>query len=107
MSLGYRILATRGTAEVLRSGNLPVDLICKLSEGRPSVLDYIKNRDIALLINTPSGPKPRKDEIQIRTTAAAAGVPYITTMAGAFAAAAGLAESRRQPLEVKCLQDYF
>ena len=104
-SLGFHILATKGTASLLRSRGFSVTEMPRLSEGRPHIVDYIKNRDVQLIINTPSGPVPRRDEVLIRSTAAAHGIPLVTTAAGAAALAMGLSALAEKGMTVRALQE--
>jgi len=104
-SLGFGIVATAGTAGKLRAEGIPAERVPKLSEGRPNILDYIKNRDVGLLINTPSGPTPRRDEVSIRSEAVRHGIPLITTLAAASAAAAAIQVLRTGELCVRSLQE--
>ena len=104
--LGFRIIATQGTAKALQRYGIAAQPVKKIHEGRPNVLDRIKNGDIQLVINTPSGRLPRADEIQIRSAAVMLGVPCITTVAGAHASVNGIAALRRRALVVRPIQDY-
>lgn len=104
--LGFDIIATEGTGKVLRDAGIPVRIIPKIGEGRPDATDLIKNNEIALVINTPSGKKARKHEVLIRSTVVARGIPIITTIAGARATLLGLDVTRRQGATVKSLQEY-
>jgi carbamoyl-phosphate synthase large subunit len=105
--LGYEVISTRGTATVLRDNGVQVREIPKIQEGRPNLLDLMKNDEIALVINTPSGRGYRTDEGKIRTTAVARGVPCITTLAGAQAAVQACAALRRRELTVTALQERY
>ena len=107
LDLGFRLVATAGTRRVLQDNGLEVELVLKLHEGRPHVLDWIKNEDIQLILNTPSGEEAQADGRLIRRTALAYKIPLITTIAGAKATAAAIRTLQAQPLEVKALQDYF
>ncbi|MFW6264097.1 MAG: carbamoyl-phosphate synthase large subunit, partial [Cyanobacteriota bacterium] len=107
IELGFQIIATEGTRKVLLEQGLNVDLILKLHEGRPHVLDAIKNKQIQLLINTPSGEEAQADGRLLRRTALAYKIPIITTIAGAKATAAAIRSLQSHPLEVKALQDYI
>ena len=78
----------------------------KLSEGRPHALDMIKNGELALIINTPSGKTPREDEVKIRSTAAANRIPIMTTLRAARASVEGIRALREHGLGVKSLQEY-
>ncbi|MBN1521033.1 MAG: carbamoyl-phosphate synthase large subunit [Candidatus Aureabacteria bacterium] len=104
--MGFHIIATSGTAQVLRSSGMDVQKVCKLKEGRPHVLDYIKNHDIHLIINTPQGKGPKEDEELIRSTAVLNSIPCITTLSGASAAVNGIEYLNTQELTVISLQDY-
>jgi len=84
--LGFKLIATRGTASALARNDVAVELISKVSEGRPNIVDLIKNDEVALIINTPSRKTPTRDEVSIRASAVAHNVPVITTASGASAA---------------------
>ena len=104
--LGFEIVATGGTATVIERAGLKVQRIFKLTEGRPHVVDLLKNKEIQLVINTPSGATPREDEIKIRTTAVYTGTPIMTTLSGAKAAALGIAALKKSGYAVKTVQEY-
>ena len=104
--LGFELTATGGTAAVLEKAGLKVQRVMKLLEGRPNVIDLLKNKEIQLVINTPSGAVPREDEIKIRTTAIYTGTPIMTTLSGAKAAALGIAALKKSGYGVKTLQEY-
>ncbi len=104
--LGFELIATAGTAAVLENAGLKVDRIFKLSAGRPNALDLLKNREIQLVINTPTGQTPRADEVKIRTTAVYTNTPIMTTISGAKAALLGIAALRNSGYAVKTLQEY-
>jgi len=104
--LGFEIISTGRTAHLLEAAGLKVQRIFKLQEGRPNALDLLKNRQIQLVINTPAGPMPRADQIKIRTTAVYSGVPIMTTLSGAKAAALGIAALKKQGYGVRTLQEY-
>lgn len=106
--LGFKIIATSGTRKVLMENGIEdVDLVFKLSEGRPHVLDWIKNRQMQFIINTPSGEDAQAEGRLIRRTALDYKLPIITTIAGAKATAAAIRAMKAQPLEVKALQEYL
>jgi carbamoyl-phosphate synthase large subunit len=107
MALGFHVVATEGTKYALKENGLNVELVLKLHEGRPNVLDWIKNRQIQLIINTPSGEDAQLDGRLIRRTALAYKIPIITTIAGARATAAAIRSLQSEPLDVKALQDYI
>ncbi|WP_204105765.1 MULTISPECIES: carbamoyl-phosphate synthase large subunit [Spirulina sp. CCY15215] len=107
LDLGFKIIATTGTHNVLQENGLESELVLKLHEGRPHVLDAIKNEKINLIVNTPSGQDAREDGMLIRRSCLAYKIPLITTLAGAKATVAAIKSLRSQPLEVKALQDYI
>ncbi|HVY68814.1 MAG TPA: ATP-grasp domain-containing protein, partial [Verrucomicrobiae bacterium] len=104
--LGFELVSTGGTAAVLEKAGLKVQRIFKLSEGRPNALDLLKNREIQLVINTPSGQVPRADEVKIRTTAVYTNTPIMTTLSGARAAVLGIAALKKFGYGVKTVQEY-
>jgi carbamoyl-phosphate synthase large subunit len=106
MDLGLQVVATEGTRRVLREQGLEVELVLKLHEGRPNVMDWIKNQKIQLILNTPIGEAAQLDDRMIRRTALAYKIPTITTIAAAKATAAAIRSLQTQPLDVKALQDY-
>jgi carbamoyl-phosphate synthase large subunit len=107
VGLGYQLIATRGTARALAEANIEVKEVPKLQEGRPNLIDYMKNHQISLVINTPSGKGARTDEGKIRAAAVANGVTCITTLAAAQAAVEACAAIREQRWTVCALQDRF
>jgi carbamoyl-phosphate synthase large subunit len=104
--LGFELVATSGTATILEKAGLKVQRILKLLEGRPNVIDLLKNKEIQLVINTPAGQSPREDEVKIRTTAVYTGTPIMTTLSGAKAAALGIAALKKSGYSVKTVQEY-
>jgi carbamoyl-phosphate synthase large subunit len=104
--LGFRILATAGTAERLAREGLVVEMIYKVNEGRPNVVDRILNGEIDMILNTPLGRTSHFDEESIRRTATARGIPCITTLSGGAAAVEGIRALRQGRLEVAPLQAY-
>ncbi|MCI5050674.1 MAG: carbamoyl-phosphate synthase large subunit [Rickettsiales bacterium] len=109
VSIGYKIVATRGTASYLSEHNVPVEIINKVREGRPHVVDKMKDEDIDLLINTTEGAAAIADSYSIRRTALLGKIPYTTTMPGAKALAQSLKAMHDSDvgLEVRALQAYF
>jgi carbamoyl-phosphate synthase large subunit len=105
--LGYKLLCTRGTAAILRSAGVPLQEVQKLQEGRPNLLDHMKNGAVDLIINTPSGHRRRPDENRIRSAAVAQRVTCITTLAAAQAAVEACRALRTAPLTVMALQERF
>ena len=104
--LGFKLLATRGTAAYLRAHGLDAEIIFKVNEGRPHVGDELLNRRISLVINTPLGRESFFDDRTVRSIAMMQGVPAITTLTGAAAAVSAIAALRSESLTVKSLQEY-
>jgi carbamoyl-phosphate synthase large subunit len=104
--LGFALIATTGTSKVLASNGLEVKSVLKIGEGRPNIADLIKNGEIDLIINTPSGKKSHTDQLSLRSLAVMYNVPYITTISGASAAVNGIEFLQKGEIEVKALQDY-
>jgi carbamoyl-phosphate synthase large subunit len=105
-ALGFWVYSTSGTASALEAAGVPVERLNKITEGRPNVLDMLKNGEIALIINTPAGPVARQDEVKIRTTALYQRVPVMTTLAAARASLLALRSLKTKTLGVKSLQEY-
>jgi carbamoyl-phosphate synthase large subunit len=105
--LGFTLLATGGTAAFLQEAGLPVTRVNKISEGRPHIVDSMKNRQVHLLFNTTEGAATVADSFKMRETALLDGIPYYTTVAGARAAVAAIAALAQADLEVAPLQAYF
>ncbi len=103
--LGFRIIATRGTAQAISRMGVPVTAINKIAEGSPHVVDYIRNREVDLVINTPTGSGARSDGYEIRTAAVRQGIPCVTTMTGASAAARAIFAQRERSAEPRSLQE--
>ncbi|MBN2240057.1 MAG: carbamoyl-phosphate synthase large subunit [Dehalococcoidales bacterium] len=104
--LGFKIRATAGTFDFLKSRNISAEPILKMHEGRPNIVDAITNGEIDLVINTPVGKKSQYDDSYIRKTAIKYKIPYITTLAAAIAAAKGIEAFKNGNKEVKSLQEY-
>ncbi len=102
--LGFKLVATHGTADILERGGLIVDRVYKVKEGRPNVVDLIKGDRIQLILNTPYGPDPWFDEKAIRRAAVTQRIPTITTLAAALAAAEGIAALQQGQISVRALQ---
>jgi carbamoyl-phosphate synthase large subunit len=105
-NLGFRIKTTNGTHRFLREHGVESEHILKMHEGRPNIVDGIKNEEIQLVINTPSGKLSKHDDSYIRKAAIKYKVPYITTIAAAIAAAKGIAAFRKGHGRAKSLQNY-
>jgi len=107
ISMGFKLIATRGTARVLDKAGLQVDTINKVLEGRPHIVDALKNGEVHLVFNTTEGAQALADSKSIRQTALMSKVPYYTTVAGARAAVEGIEAIRNGQLEVEPLQSYI
>jgi carbamoyl-phosphate synthase large subunit len=105
--LGYEILATGGTAKVIREAGVKVTHLKKLKEGHPNVLDNMLNGDLQLILNTPSGKGARTDEGKIRAAAVTHNVPYLTTLQAAEAATLAMEAMHQEPYSVESVQDRF
>ncbi len=104
--LGFTVIATRGTARYLESEGITVDTVNKVAEGRPHIVDRIKDGEIALIFNTTEGWQSLKDSESIRRSALMAKVPIFTTAAASLAAAEAISALRERTLEVRALQSY-
>ena len=105
--LGFKLIATKGTGKILINSGLEVRFVNKVSEGRPHIVDMIKNGEINLIINTPRGRNPKLDEVAIRANAVSYKIPYTTTISGAQAVVNAIESMKRGNLRVKALQDYY
>jgi carbamoyl-phosphate synthase large subunit len=106
VKLGFEIISTSGTAEALAKAKIKVTKVFKIHEGRPNVLDRIKNGDINFIINTPSGKIPREDEVRIRNASLAQRIPIMTTVRAAQAGANGIRSLQKRKVRVRSLQEY-
>jgi carbamoyl-phosphate synthase large subunit len=105
--LGFTLYATPGTGQVISEAGIPVHILPKLASGqRPNVIDLMKNKDMALVINTPSGKNPREDEVKIRTAAMQNRIPIMTTLRGADAALRAIKSLQGSEVQVRALQEY-
>jgi carbamoyl-phosphate synthase large subunit len=107
VEMGFSIIATRGTAQVLRNAGVAVETVYKVNEGRPHIADYVKSGKVNLIINTPLGKESFFDEKSIRRAAIYYRIPCITTIAGATAAVAGIRALLTESLDVCSLQEYL
>ena len=105
--LGFRIIATAGTQRFLAAHDIRCDKVNKVLEGRPHIVDAIKNGEVQLVINTTEGAQALADSRSLRREALLHKVPYFTTLAGASAAALGIEALMGGQLEVRPLQSYF
>jgi len=104
--LGFRLVATHGTAAAISQAGVPVESIQKVQEGRPNIVDLMTNGAIHLVINTPEGKRSQEDSYQLRRAALTLHIPYCTTMPGAFAAVQGIRSLREGETDVCSLQEY-
>jgi carbamoyl-phosphate synthase large subunit len=107
VKLGFSLLATSGTAAVLEAADIPVRRVKKLKEGEPNLLNFFADREVALVLNTPSGKGARTDEGKIRAAAVQAGVPCLTTLEAATAAVKAIEALRDEEMQVQALQERF
>jgi len=106
MDMGFKILATGGTVKYLEKHGIPSTLILKVHEGRPNIVDGIKNGEIDLVVNTPAGRLSEYDDSYIRKNAIKYGIPYITTTSAALSATRGIKERQNGKYQVRSIQDY-
>ena len=104
--LGFEVVATRGTAETLHKADLGTEIVYKVNEGRPNVVDLIKSQRINLVVNTPLGKESFFDEKAIRRACMQYGTPCITTLSAAAAAVSAIRALQREEINVKSLQEY-
>ncbi len=104
--IGFTLLATKGTSDFLTQNGLNSEVVTKFGHGRPDLTDSIKNANVQIVINTPSGKESKQDDSYIRKTAIKYKVPHITTAAAAIAAAKGIAERKKGKEAVQSLQEY-
>jgi carbamoyl-phosphate synthase large subunit len=106
VKLGFKIYSTSGTANNLKDNGIEANKLFRIAEGRPNVLDLIKNGEMQMIINTPSGMAPRKDENHIRSQAYLHNICIMTTLTGATAAVAGIEALKEKDFEVRSVQSY-
>jgi len=107
LKLGFRVIATSGTAAYLRENGLEVETVNKVQQGRPHIVDRIKDGEVALIFNTTEGWQSLKDSQSIRGSALTGKVSYFTTASGSLAAARAIGALRERDLEVRALQSYY
>lgn len=107
LQMGFKIVATQGTANALSGHNIPVTPVLKVIEGRPNIVDHIKNNEVQLVINTIEGKAAQKASFSLRRTALVHRVPYFTTVAGAIAAVKAIEALKNGSLDVKPIQEYY
>jgi carbamoyl-phosphate synthase large subunit len=103
--MGFRLLASEGTARHLHARGIPCERVFKVNEGRPNMVDLMISGEVALLINTPLGKQSQYDDRAMRRSAIANGIPYVTTMSAASAAADAISALRNRPREVRSIQE--
>ncbi|HWW65952.1 MAG TPA: carbamoyl-phosphate synthase large subunit [Sphingomonadaceae bacterium] len=107
LAMGFKVIATGGTADYLRANGLAVETINKVQQGRPHIVDRIKDGEVGLIFNTTEGWQSLKDSQSIRASALSGKIPYFTTAAGSVAAAHAIKALRERDLEVRALQSYY
>jgi carbamoyl-phosphate synthase large subunit len=105
--LGFHVLATGGTADYLAGEGIVVERVNKVAQGRPHIVDRIKDGDVGIVFNTTEGWQSHKDSASIRASAVMGKVPYFTTAASSAAVVRAIAALREHKLEVRSLQDYY
>jgi carbamoyl-phosphate synthase large subunit len=106
IELGISVIATKGTAQYLRNNGLDVEVVNKVTEGRPHIVDLIKNKEIHFVINTVSGAQAQKDSFSIRESALQYRVPFTTTISGAKAAVNAIEMLKKKRVHIKSIQEY-
>ncbi|HKZ57189.1 MAG TPA: carbamoyl phosphate synthase large subunit, partial [Thermodesulfovibrionales bacterium] len=106
LELGLSVIATRGTAQYLKEHGIDVEVINKVAEGRPHIVDLIKNKEIHFVINTVSGTQAQKDSFSIRQSALQYKVPFTTTISGASAAVEAIEILKKKKVNIKSIQEY-
>ena len=104
---GFKIIATRGTASFLQERGIPVEVVNKVLEGRPHIVDAIKNNEICMVVNTTQGAQAVADSFSIRRNTLVSNIAYYTTTSGARAAVDGIIAMQHKALDVKPIQDYL
>jgi carbamoyl-phosphate synthase large subunit len=107
VELGFRVVATGGTADHLAAEGIPVERVNKVAQGRPHIVDKIKDGEIDLIFNTTEGWQSHRDSASLRAAALMSRVPYFTTAAASAAVVRAIGAAREQNLEVRSLQDYY
>jgi carbamoyl-phosphate synthase large subunit len=107
IDLGFQVIATSGTADYLKEQGLAVELVNKVAQGRPHIVDRIKDGEVAIVFNTTEGWQSHKDSASIRAASLMGKIPYFTTASSAVAVGQAIAVLREHGLEVRSLQDYY
>lgn len=106
-NIGFKIIATDGTSYTLKNSGVETEKVKKVYEGRPNIIDFIKNKKVDLIINTPVGKGPRSDDFEIRRHAILFGVPYTTTLSGAQAVVTAIQAIKEKKLTIMSIQEYY
>jgi carbamoyl-phosphate synthase large subunit len=106
LDLGLSVIATKGTARYLKDHEIDVEIVNKVTEGRPHIVDLIKNKEISFVINTVSGTQAQKDSFSIRQSALQYKVPFTTTISGAVAVVNAIEKLKRKRIHIKTIQEY-
>jgi carbamoyl-phosphate synthase large subunit len=106
LELGFSVIATRGTAQYLKEHGIDVEVINKVAEGRPHIVDLIKNKEIHFVINTVSGTQAQKDSFSIRQSSLQYKIPFTTTISGALAATEAIEMLKKKKVNIKSIQEY-
>jgi carbamoyl-phosphate synthase large subunit len=104
---GFKIMATKGTANAIRKAGVKVKSVLKVKEGRPHIVDHLTNKEVDLVVNTTFGKQAIIDSYSLRRTSLIRGIPYCTTIAGAFAAISAIQTLQQQSMDVCPIQEYF
>ena len=104
---GFKIMATKGTASAIRIAGMEVKSVLKVKEGRPHIVDHLTNKEVDLVVNTTFGKQAIIDSYSLRRTSLTRGVPYCTTIAGAFAAISAIQTLQQQSMDVCPIQEYY
>ena len=107
VDMGFAVVSTGGTYQILKRHGIPVERVNKVHEGRPHVVDMIKNQEVDLIINTPHGKVTRHDDGMIRSDAYQVNIPCLTTMSAAMAAVEGIQALRAGTTEVASVQSFY
>lgn len=105
--IGFKLMATSGTAQAIKNSGIDVLSVKKVKEGRPHIVDHLTNREIDLVINTTLGKQAIEDSYSLRRTSLTCGIPYCTTIAGAFAVITAIQDLQENPIDVHPIQKYF
>ncbi len=105
--LGFKIIATNGTAKDIKKSGINVTPVLKVKEGRPHIVDHLTNKEVDLVINTTFGKEAIVDSYSLRRTSLTCGIPYCTTISGAFATVSAIQNLQKQPIDVCPIQEYY